>query len=75
MATAAKAANTSPITTTVGLPKCKHAKAWQKAAQRQRLSWLSGDLPFCTPRSFLRLRAKQVLVLISKSDENWPDQA
>ena len=63
-----------PITTTVGPSKCKHAKARQKAAQRQRLSGLSGDLPFCTPRSFLRLRAKQVLVLISKSDENWPDQ-
>ena len=28
--------------TTVGPPKSKHPKARQKAAQRQRLSWLSG---------------------------------
>ena len=31
-----------PMMTTVGHPKCKHPKARQKAAQRQRLSWLSG---------------------------------
>ena len=30
------------IATTVGHPKCKHAKARQKAAKRQRLSRLSG---------------------------------
>ena len=34
-----------PIKTTVGLPKCKHPKARQKAAQRQCLSWLSGRNP------------------------------